>query len=64
MQVETDPRDVGLCPDRLERIDAWMRRYVESGRLAGLSVSVLRGGGTAFFRAHGHTDLGESLTSS
>ncbi|TFZ59464.1 class A beta-lactamase-related serine hydrolase [Methylorubrum sp. Q1] len=57
MQVETDPRDVGLCPDRLERIDAWMRGYVESGRLAGLSVSVLRGGKTAFFRAHGHADL-------
>lgn len=57
MQVETDPRDVGLCPDRLERIDAWMRAYVESGRLAGLSVSVLRGDKTAFFRAHGHADL-------
>lgn len=57
MQVETDPRDVGLCPDRLERIDAWMRGYVESGRLAGLSVSVLRGGKTAFFRAQGHADL-------
>lgn len=57
MQVETDPRDVGLCPDRLERIDTWMRGYVESGRLAGLSVSVLRGGRIAFFRAHGHADL-------
>ncbi|WP_232630226.1 serine hydrolase domain-containing protein [Methylobacterium sp. Leaf118] len=57
MQVETDPGAVGLCPERLERVDAWMRGYVESGRLAGLSVSVMRGGRTAFFRAHGHADL-------
>jgi CubicO group peptidase (beta-lactamase class C family) len=57
MQVETQPRAVGLCPDRLERVDSWMRGYVESGRLAGLSVAVMRGGKTAFFRAHGHADL-------
>lgn len=59
MQTErrTDPREVGLCPDRLERIDAWMRRYVEAGKLAGLSVSVLRRGQQAFFRAHGLADI-------
>nr|WP_137829992.1 serine hydrolase domain-containing protein [Methylobacterium sp. L1A1] len=57
MQVETQPRAVGLCPDRLERVDSWMRGYVDSGRLAGLSVAVMRGGKTAFFRAHGHADL-------
>jgi CubicO group peptidase (beta-lactamase class C family) len=57
MPVEIDPKAVGLCPDRLERVDAWMRGYVETGRLAGLSVAVMRGGRTAFFRAHGHADL-------
>ena len=57
LEVETTPRDLGLCPDRLERIDTWMRRYVETGRLAGLSVSFARHGRTAFFRAHGKADI-------
>lgn len=60
IEIETDPKEVGLCPDRLERVDAWMRRYVETGRLAGLSVAVMRGGKTAFFRAHGQADLARS----
>ncbi|MBB3903334.1 serine hydrolase domain-containing protein [Methylobacterium brachythecii] len=55
--TDTDPRELGLCPERLERIDAWMRRYVDEGRLAGLSVSLLRRGQTAFFRAHGKADI-------
>ena len=54
---DVDPREVGLCPERLARIDAWMRGYVETGRLAGLSVSVARGGRTAYFGAAGRADL-------
>ncbi|GJE27273.1 serine hydrolase domain-containing protein [Methylobacterium organophilum] len=53
----SDPRSLGLCPERLERVDAWMRRYVETGRLAGLSVMLSRRGETAFFRAHGMADI-------
>lgn len=53
----TDPTEVGLCPQRLERIDGWMRRLVDDGRLAGLSVSVARRGRTAFFRARGKADI-------
>jgi CubicO group peptidase (beta-lactamase class C family) len=56
-KTDIDPRAVGLCPDRLERIDGWMRRLVADGRLAGLSVAFLRGGKTAFFRAHGLADI-------
>lgn len=51
------PETVGLCAERLERIDGWMRRYVEAGRLAGLSVTVARRGEVAFSRAHGLCDL-------
>ena len=54
---ESVARAVGLCPRRLERIDAWMRALVETGRLAGLSVSVSRRGRTAFARAHGLADI-------
>ncbi len=56
-EVETDPRDVGLCPDRLARIDAWMKRYVENGKLAGLSVGVLRKGKLAYFHTEGQADI-------
>jgi len=55
--ADTNPRDLGLCPDRLERIDAWMRSTIGAGRLAGLSVMIARHGRTAFFRAHGHADI-------
>ncbi|GJD89817.1 hypothetical protein BHAOGJBA_3349 [Methylobacterium hispanicum] len=57
MQVSADPKDLGLCPERLERVDGWMRRLVDDGRLAGLSVSVMRRGQLAFARAHGLADL-------
>ncbi|WP_430912634.1 serine hydrolase domain-containing protein [Methylobacterium sp. sgz302541] len=55
--VDTDPAAVGLCAERLERIDGWMSRLVDEGRLAGLSVMVARRGRTAFFRAHGSVDM-------
>jgi CubicO group peptidase (beta-lactamase class C family) len=53
----TKPEDVGLSSERLERVDAWMRRYVEAGRLPGLSVRVMRRGQVAWAREHGHADL-------
>lgn len=53
----TDPKTLGLCPERLERVDGWMRRLVEEGKLAGLSVMLSRRGETAFFRAHGLADI-------
>lgn len=56
-EIAGDPRALGLCPDRLERIDGWMRRLVDEGRVAGLSVMLARGGRTAFFRAHGRADI-------
>ena len=57
MQDHADAAALGFCPERLERIDGWMRRLVETGRLAGLSVTVARRGRTAFSRAHGLADL-------
>ena len=59
MQGETasEPRALGLCPDRLERIDGWMRANVAAGKVAGLSVMLARGGKTAFFRTHGRADI-------
>ena len=48
---------VGLSPARLARIDAWMRGWVDSGRLAGMSVLVSRGGQIAYESCYGQADL-------
>lgn len=55
--TDVEPGAVGLCPDRLERIDGWMQRLVADGRLAGLSVMLSRGGKIPFFRSHGLADI-------
>lgn len=55
--TETDPRAVGVCPERLARIRPWMDRLVEDGRLAGLSVTMQRRGQTVFAQACGQADL-------
>ena len=57
MGDHADPAALGFCPTRLARIDGWMRQLVESGRLAGLSVNVMRRGQIAFSAAHGLADL-------
>ncbi|MCP5432827.1 MAG: beta-lactamase family protein [Alphaproteobacteria bacterium] len=53
--IEIDPREAGLSPDRLKRIDAFLaERYVGSNRLPCAEVVVWRGGGVAH-----HVLLGE-----
>ena len=51
----------GLDPARLERIGAWMRRWVASGRLAGMSVLVHRRGHAAFGACAGLADRERGL---
>ena len=46
----------GLSAERLGRIDGWMQRWVDSGRLAGLSVLVSRRGQVAYKRCYGLAD--------
>ena len=55
------PEHVGLSGTRLARIDDWMRRWIDSGRLAGLSVSVLRHGRLAYQGCCGQADLARGL---
>ncbi len=55
------PEDVGLSGARLSRIDGWMGRWVDSGRLPGLSVTVLRHGRVAYQGCRGHADLQRGL---
>lgn len=48
---------VGLSAARLGRIDGWMQRWVDSGRLAGMSILVSRRGHIAYQSCYGHADL-------
>ena len=54
--VQARPEDVGLCPRRLGRIEPWMQRLIDDGKLAGLSAMVMRRGRTTFFRCAGQAD--------
>ena len=57
MQELVDPATLGLCENRLSRIDGWMDSQVESGRLPGLSVAVMRRNELAYFRCAGLRDI-------
>ena len=48
---------VGLSRAQLGRIDGWMQGWVDSGRLAGMSVLVQRRGQVAYERCYGQADL-------
>jgi CubicO group peptidase (beta-lactamase class C family) len=49
---------LGFVPDRLARLDAWLDRQVEGGRLAGLNLHILRRGALAYAGAAGLADIG------
>ena len=54
--ARTAPEDVGLSSQRLARVDGWMQRLVDDGKLAGLSVMVTRRGQVAYLRCAGLAD--------
>jgi CubicO group peptidase (beta-lactamase class C family) len=56
-EIATRPENVGLCSQRIDRVERWMRQLVSDGRLAGIEVIINRRGHTAFHRCHGKCDL-------
>ena len=57
MQPDARPEDVGLSSPRLARVTQWMRRWVDSGRLPGLLVAIVRNDRLAYFEVHGYRDV-------
>jgi CubicO group peptidase (beta-lactamase class C family) len=57
IKVDAEPAEVGFDADRLDRIDRYLRRYVDEGLLAGWSVAVTRHGRVAHLSHHGRADL-------
>ena len=56
MLESQSPDKLGLCADRLNRVEDWLQLQVSSGRLAGASVLIGRRGKIGFFEAAGHAD--------
>jgi CubicO group peptidase (beta-lactamase class C family) len=50
-------KQLGFAPERLARIDGWMARQVDEGKLAGLSANILRHGELAYSATHGMADI-------
>jgi CubicO group peptidase (beta-lactamase class C family) len=57
MAQRAHPEALGFDTERLERIPAFLRRYVDDGRLAGWQVVVARGGRVALEAVHGDRDV-------
>jgi CubicO group peptidase (beta-lactamase class C family) len=61
VRVEADPAEVGLDPQRLDRLDRHFRRYVDDGRLAGWLIAIVRHGRLAYLQTAGQRDLEAGL---
>jgi CubicO group peptidase (beta-lactamase class C family) len=51
------PEQVGLSAARLARVSQWMKGWVDSGRLPGMVICVMRKGELAFAEAYGKADV-------
>src|ERR1700759_858158 len=51
------PDQVGLSAARLARVSSWMKGWVDSGKLPGLLVAVMRRGELAFAETYGKADV-------
>jgi CubicO group peptidase (beta-lactamase class C family) len=61
LKAEADPAEVGLDPQRLQRIDRHFARYADDGRLPGWLITVSRHGRLAHVSWHGARDLEAGL---
>jgi len=57
LKAEVDPAEVGLDPNRLERLDRHFTRYVDNGKLPGWLLSISRNGRLAHVSACGVRDM-------
>ena len=57
LEITTDPAEVGLDADRLQRIDRRLARWVDDGQLPGFLVTVARHGKLVHVGRYGHRDV-------
>ena len=56
--AHAQPTDIGLCPERTQRLMDVLRREVDSGRLPGAVAMIARRGHIGLFEAVGQQDPG------
>ncbi len=61
LKTDTEPAEVGLDPDRLQRIGWHFARYVDDGRLPGWLITVSRHGRLAYLASCGSRDIEAGL---
>ncbi|MFP5218204.1 MAG: serine hydrolase domain-containing protein [Actinomycetes bacterium] len=61
LDLEHDPLESGVDPDRMARVDRHLTGYVDDGRLAGWQLLVTRRGRTVHSSLHGRRDLENDL---
>ncbi|WP_419920391.1 serine hydrolase domain-containing protein [Candidatus Poriferisodalis sp.] len=61
IEAEAEPGELGFDAARLDRIGRHLNRYVDNGRLPGVSVLVTRGGQIAYTHRYGHRDCEREL---
>lgn len=57
LDVTVDPSELGLDPQRLERITSHFATYVDSGKLPGFHITVAREGKLAYSGKYGFADV-------
>ncbi|UUU26167.1 serine hydrolase domain-containing protein [Streptomyces sp. DSM 40750] len=61
LRQEAEPREAGLDPKTLARLDEYLARQVDDGRLPGYLLSLARGGRVAHLTTYGHRDREDRL---
>ena len=51
-----EPISIGVAPDRLHKIDAFISKYMEEGSMPGGVFLIARKGKIAYFKSHGNRD--------
>ena len=59
--MDAKPEDVGISSQRLTRINAWAQRWVDEGKLPGLTTMVMRHGKVIHFHTCGYADRKREL---
>ncbi len=59
--MDAKPEDVGLSSQRLTRVNAWAQRWVDEGKLPGLTTMVMRHGKVVHFNTCGLADRRREL---
>src|SRR6201992_3002701 len=61
LKVEVDPGEVGFAAERVSRLGAQLRRYVDGGLLKGWLLTVSRHGKLAYTASYGQRDAEAGL---